>query len=161
MLDDEKLVLLFSETELSLVTEFCSYSELERTIPLPFLRDPTSTGSYCLRKASWRKRSCCVAVSVIVFSLRNCCYCMRCERYEHVDWFNIQEIEISDAEQSRYTRMTDVVGHLSSAVYRNQLRSTHKWQTSTKRYENKRKSDTWCPLTGANFKNMRHLKPEH
>ena len=70
MLDDEKLVLLFSETELSLVTEFCSHSELERTIPLPFLHDQTSTGSYCLRKASWRMRSCCVAVSVIVFSLR-------------------------------------------------------------------------------------------
>ena len=34
-------------------------------------------------------------------------------------------MESSDTEQSRYTRMTDVVGHLSSAVYRNQLRSTH------------------------------------
>ena len=70
MLDDEKLVLLFSETELSLVTEFYSYSEPERTIPLPFLGDPTSAGSYCLQKASWRKRSCCVAVFVIFFSLR-------------------------------------------------------------------------------------------
>ena len=104
--------------------------------------------------------------AVLLFLLQsflsvNCCCCMRCERYKHVDWFNIQEIEISDAEQSRYTRMTDFAGHLSSAVYRNQLRSTH---TSGKQALSDMKTIVnqilGVPWQVPNFKNMRHFKPE-